>query len=135
MDANNTTSIKPPNSNIILDNYQYETAIKHDQRDFFRILYICILNKENIFNLILFRTPMNLRILHFSHFLFLFSCDLAFNSIFYSNQNISDKYHYEGENVYFFTMVNNIVETLSSTIVSLVLIKSFQYLIDSIQKY
>ena len=135
MDANNNTSIKPPNSNIILDNYQYETAIKYDLRDFFRILYICILTKEHIFNLILYRTPMNLKILHFSHFLFLFSCDLAFNSIFYSNQNISDKYNYEGENVYYFTMVNNIVETIFSTIVSLVLIKSCKYLIDSRRKY
>ena len=135
MDADNTTSIIPPNSNMILDNYQYETAIKHDKRHFFRIFYICILTKENLFNLILFRTPMNLKILHFSLFLFLFSCDLAFNSIFYSNSNISDKYHYEGENVYFFTMVNDIVATLSSTIVSLVLINSFQYLIDSRGKY
>ena len=101
MDANNTTSIIPPNSNMILDNYQYETAIKHDKRNFFRIFYICILTKENIINFILFRTPMNLKILHFSFFLFLFSCDLAFNSIFYSNKNISDKYHYEGDNVYF----------------------------------
>ena len=78
---------------------------------------------------------MNLKILHFSLFLFLFSCDLAFNSIFYSNKNISDKYHYKGENVYYFTMVNNIIETLSSTLVSLVIVNSFQYLIDSRGKY
>ena len=135
MDADNTTSIVPPNSNFILDNYQYETAIKHEKRNFFRILYICILRKEILINLILFRTPMNLKILHFSLFLFLFSCDLAFNSIFYSNKNISDKYHYEGDNIYFFTMINDITESLSSTIVSLVLIIGFQYLIDSRRTY
>ena len=135
IDANNTTSIVPPNSNFILDNYQYETAIKHEKRQFFRILYICILRKENLINLILFRNPMNLKILHFSLFLFLFSCDLAFNSIFYSNKNISDKYHYEGDNVYFFTIVNDITESLSSTLVSLVLINIFQYLIDLRAEY
>ena len=64
-------------------------------------------------------------------FIFNFSCDLAFNTIFYSNQNISDKYHYEGDNLLYFSFVNNIVKTITSSMVSLVLINLFQYFIDS----
>ena len=135
MDANNTTSIKPPNSYIILDNYQYDTAIKYEKRNFFRIFYICMLAKDNIINLICFKNPLNLRILKLCLFIFVFSSDLAFTTIFYSNDNISDKYHYEGDNIYYFTIINNMVQSLSSSIVSLVLVDIFQYLIDSRGKY
>ena len=131
IDANNQTNIEPPNSYSILDNYEYETAIKYDKRNFFRIFYICLLSKQSIINLILFQNPLNLKMLKLCLFIFNFSCDLAFNTIFYSNQNISDKYHYEGDNLIYFTFVNNIVKTVTSSMVSLVLINLFQYFIDS----
>ena len=135
MDANNTCRKEPPDSNIILDNYEYKTAIKYEKRGFFRLFYICVLSKENIINLFFFNNPLNLRGLKICLFIFTYSCDFAFNTIFYSNQNISEKYHYEGNNLFFFTLVNNIVQSLTSTIVSLILINVFQELIDSRSNY
>ena len=60
---------------------------------------------------------------------------MAFNTIFYTNQNISDKYHYEGDNLFLFTIVNNLLQTLISSIVGLVLVNVFQHLIDSRGKF
>ena len=40
----------PVESYIILDNYDYETAIKYDKRSFWRIFYIYLIAKENIIN-------------------------------------------------------------------------------------
>ena len=135
IDANNLTNIEPPNSNSILNNYDYETAIKYEKRFFFRIFYICLLSKQSIINLLLFKNPINLKILKLCLFIFNFSCDLAFNTIFYSNQNISEKYHFEGDNLIYFSFVNNIVKTISSSITSLVLIHLFKFFIDSRNKF
>ena len=53
LDANNTNkSIKPLESNYHLDNYEYEDAIEYENRTFWRILYIIILSKDNILNLL-----------------------------------------------------------------------------------
>ena len=38
-------------------------------------------------------------------FIFSFPCDFAFNALFYFNDNISDRYHYEGDNLYLFGLV------------------------------
>ena len=135
IDANNTSSIKPPESNSILDNYEYEAALKYDERNFLRIFYICVLCKENIINLFFFKNPLNLKIIQISFFMFVFSSDLAFNIIFYSNKTISEKYHYEGESIIYFSLVNNIVESLCSALFSLLIADLFQYLVDSRGKY
>ena len=132
IDANNTCKKEPPYSNIILDNYEYETAIKYEKRSFFRIFYICLLSKENIIKLIFFKNnPLSLPIMQLSLFIFINSSDLAFNTIFFSNQNISDKYHYEGNDLFYFTLVNNIVQIFTSTTISFILNDSFEQLIDS----
>ena len=47
------------------------------------------------------------------------------------NQKISDKYHYEGESLYFFIFVNNITITLVSTVSSYLLVKFLNWLINS----
>ena len=52
--------ILPPNSNFILDIFDYEVAIKYDKRNFWRLFYICILAKENIINIMFFKTPLDL---------------------------------------------------------------------------
>ncbi len=131
INANNTSRKEPPNSNIILDNYQYETAIKYDKRDFFRIFFICLLYKENILKLIMFKIPIFMRGLNLCHFIFIYSSDLAFNTIFYSNEKISEKYHYQGYNSFYFSLVNNIVKNLLSAMLSLGVVNLFQFLIDS----
>ena len=104
---NNSKIIKSNYSNQILDNYEYNTAINYDKRKFCRILYICILAKENIINIFLFRTPFDIFPLRICLFIFTYSCDLAFNTIFYSNENISEKYHYKGNNLFLFSFINN----------------------------
>ena len=131
INANNTSRKEPPNSNIILDNYQYETAIKYDKRDFFRIFFICLLYKENILKLIMFKIPIVMRGLNLCHFIFIYSSDLAFNTIFYSNEKISEKYHYQGYNLFYFSLVNNIIKNLLSAILSIGVVNLFQFLIDS----
>ena len=95
IDANNTMNNIPVESYIILDNYDYESSIKYDKRTFLRIFSICLLAKENFINIIFFRTPLDLQSLRLCLFIFVNACDLAFNTIFYSNENISDKYHYK----------------------------------------
>ena len=131
LDANNSSDTQPPNSNFILDNYDFETAILYEKRSFWRIFYICLLLKENIINIIFYGTPLDILSLRICLFIFIYSCDLAFNTIFYSNKNISEKYHYHGKNLFLFSLVNNIVESLISAIVSLIIINIFQHLIES----
>ena len=122
IDANNTNNKRPPSSDFLLDNYDYETAIQYDKRSFWRIFYISIIAKENIINIILFKTPLDLKVLRICLFIFTYSCDLAFNTIFFSTQKISDKYHYEGDNLFLFTLINNLVQSIISAVVGLILV-------------
>ena len=131
IDANNSINKRPPNSDFILDNYDYETALIYDNRKFWRIFYISILAKENIINIILFKTPLDIRPLRICLFIFSYSCDLAFNTIFFTNQNISDKYHYEGNNLFLFTLINNSIISIISSLVGLILVNIFQHMIDA----
>ena len=131
IDANNKLNKKPPSSDFLLDNYDYDSAIKYDKRSFCRLFYICVIAKENIINILVFKTPLDIQSLRICLFLFSYSCDLAFNTIFYSNQNISDKYHYNGNNLFLFTMVNNFLQTILSAVVGLILVNIFQHMIDS----
>ena len=130
IDANNPSNKQPFSSPIILDNYDFSTAVKYDKRTFCQILYICILAKENIINIIFFSTPLDLFSLRFCLFIFSYACDFAFNALFYFNENISKKYHYEGKNLLLFTLINNIFQTLFASISSLILSNLFQHLID-----
>ena len=131
INANNSSNKKDPKSNIILDNYDFKMAVKYDKRSFWRIFYICILAKENIINIIFFNTPLDLRTIRICLFIFNYSSDLALNTIFYTNESISDKYHYEGNSIFIFSIVNNIVQSIFSSLVSMVLLISFTRLIDS----
>ena len=131
IDANNSSNTKPINSNFILNNYDYETALKYDRRNFLRIIYICILAKENIINILFFKTPLDIQSLRICLFIFTYSCDLAFNTIFFTNENISDKYHYQGNNLFLFSMVNNLLQSVISSVVSIILVNIFQHMIES----
>ena len=120
INANNSPNKKTPISKIILDIYDYEMAIKDDKRSFWRIFYICILAKENIMNIIFFKTPLDLQ-----------ATELALNTIFYTDESISDKYHYEGKSVFIFSIVNNFVQSVFSSLISMVLLNGFGYMVDS----
>jgi len=128
--ANNTSNKEPFSSKIILDNYDYQTALKYDKRSFCEIFYICILGKENIINILFFKTPLDLISLRICLFIFSYACDFAFNALFYFNENISKKYHNEGKNVFLFSLINNIFQTLFASLSGLILVNLFEHLID-----
>jgi hypothetical protein len=131
IDANNQKNNEPPPSKYILDNYIYETAIKYDNRDFWRIYYIILLSKENFLNTFFFKSPLERQPLRLSLFIFSYSCDFALNALFYLNENISYKYHYQGENLYFYTLINNLTISIVSTLFSYLLIKLLGCLTNS----
>ena len=122
---------KPPESKYILNNYDYGEAIKYESRDFWRIYFICLLSKENILNTFFFKSPPVIRSLNISLFIFTYSSDFALNALFYFNDNISDKYHYEGDNLYYFIFVNNITICVFSTALSYLLVKLLNLLTNS----
>ena len=131
INANNSLKNRPPESKYILDNYNYEQAIKYDSRDFWRIYYICLLYKENILNTFFFKSPLEIQPLRLSLFIFTYSCDFALNALFYLNGKISDKYHYEGESLYLYIFVNNITITIFSTVFSYLIVKLLYMLTNS----
>ena len=53
------------------------------------------------------------------------------NALFYLNSNISDKYHYEGDSLYYFIFINNIVISVFSTVFSNLLVKLLYLLTNS----
>ena len=131
IDANNEINNDPPPSKYILDNYDYENALKFEKRLFWRIYYIILLSKENILNTFFFNAPLEIQSLRLSIFIFSYSCDFALNALFYLNENISDKYHYQGENLYWFTLVNNLTISIFSTVISYLLVKILNILTNS----
>jgi len=114
-----------------LEIYNFENAILYDKRNFWRLYYISLLSKERFLNTFFLKSPLEIKSLRISLFIFNYSCDLALNSFFYSNQKISDKYHYNGNNLRLFILVNNITISLFSTIVSILIIKFLSVLTQS----
>jgi len=131
INANNSPNNKPPQSKCFLDNYNYKEAIKYDKRSFCRIYYICILAKENILNIILVNSPLELLSIRICLLIFVYSCDLALNTLFYFNSNISDKYYYSGNNKFFYTIFNNLSISVISSFISFVLLIFFKILTTS----
>ena len=121
----------PIESKIILDNYDYQMAIEYDKRSFWRIFYISMLTKSNLVNIVLFKTPLDLLSLRIILFIFENSCDLAFNTIFYSNTSISDKYHYKGKRIFLFSLINNLIQSVISSVISIIIVNLFQLMIES----
>ena len=134
INADNTGNHNPLKSNYILNNYDYEEAIKYEQRSFLRLYFIYLLSKDNVLNIIFFNPPLELKPLRLCIFIFSYSCDLALNALFYLSDNISDKYHYTGPYRELFSIINNITISLVSTIVSYILLYFFQSLTQSSDK-
>ena len=134
INADNVDDYFPLKSKYILDNYDYEEAIIYDKRHYLRLFFIFIISKDNLLNIIFFNPPLELKPLRLSIFIFSYACDLALNALFYLSDNISDRYQYEGENLLFFSIVNNMIISAVSTIVSYLLIFFFQSLTQSNEK-
>ena len=119
----------PKDSNQTLHNYTYKEAIEYDRRNIFRIFYIYLLSKQIIFHTFFQRNPLELFSLRFTLFIFIFYCDLALNSLFYLNDNISKKYHY-AKNLFLFAFSNNITIIIYSTLLSYALVTLMTKLIN-----
>lgn len=113
---------EPPDSKYILDNYDYDTALKYEKRSIGRIYYICLLSKTNILNTFYFKSNLETQTIRLTLFIFNYSCDCCLNALFYLNQKISDKYHYEGNSLYTFTLINNSTITIFSTFFGFLLV-------------
>ena len=122
IDANNSLKDEPPDSKYILDNYDYDTALKYEKRSIGRIYYICLLSKTNILNTFYFKSNLEIQTIRLSLFIFNYSFDCCLNALFYLNQKISDKYHYEDNLLYTFTLINNLTITIFSTFLGFLLV-------------
>ena len=112
--ANNTGKKIQPKSNYILNIYEFQDAIKYDDRSFWRLLYISLLYNENILYALVFNSPLEIRTLRICLVIFNYTCSLALNALFYTNEKISKRYHYDGENLELFTFVHNITASFFS---------------------
>ena len=123
-----------PESKHILTNYDYKEAIKYDTRGFWRILLICLYYKQAILNTFFFKSYLEIKVLRIIHFIFGYSLDFALNAFFYSNTKVSDRYNYEGNNLYLYSLINNITISICSASISFVLRVLFKKLINSNKK-
>lgn len=121
INLNRDQNFIPPNSNIILNNYTFEEAIKYDKRQLCEIFYIFALAKQIFFHTFLYRSPLELFSLRLILFIFIISCDLSLNALFYFNENISKKYR-KAKNVFILTYTDNIVIIFLSILVGFVLL-------------
>ena len=131
IDANNLVDNSSHQSKYFLDIFEYEEAIYLDKRSFCRIFYICLLSKENILNTFFLKCPLELVSIKLCSFIFSYSCDLALNTLFYFSENISDKYNYKGQNIFWFNILNNLTISFISSIISFVIVVILQQLINS----
>ena len=133
INLNNIKKHKPKNSFHILNNYSYEEAIKYDLRSVCAIFYIFLLSKQAICHAFLFKSPLELFPLRFCLLIFILSSDLALNAIFYLDDKISKKYRYI-QNLFLFTINNNITIILLSTLIGFVFMTLFINLSNSINQ-
>jgi len=134
INANNIEEHQPLKSNYILNIYDYDEAIIYDDRNIFRIFLIYLISKDSILNIIFIHPPLELKPLRICIFLFSYECELALNAFFYLTDNISDNYHYTGPNKILFSLINNLIISFASTLVSFLLLYFFENLTQSSDK-
>ena len=114
----------PRNSKRILNNYNFEEAIKYDRRDVCEIFYIYLLSKQVIFHTICFKSPLELLSLRLILLIFIISSDFALNAFFYFKDNISKKFR-KNKNLILFSFNDNIGIIFLSTIIGFILLSLF----------
>ena len=130
ININHIENYTPQDSYQSLHNYTFEEAIKYDKRSICKIFYIYLLSKQIVFHTFLQHSPLELFPLRFCLFIFMLSIDLALNSLFYLNDNISKKYLYT-KNLFLFTFSNNITIIILSTVTSFIGISLISKLCNS----
>ena len=82
-------------------------------------------------NAFILKSPLEIRTLRICLTIFIYSCNLALNTLFYSTGKISDKHNYDGDNLVLYTFINNITIIVFSTLLSFLLTLLFKILINS----
>ena len=111
----------PKESKLTLRNYNYKEAIKYENRSICRLLYIFLLAKQIIFHTFFEKSPLVPFHLKLGLLIFMFSFDVFINALFYTTDNISEKYH-TSKDLFTFTWTTNVIIIVISTAVSLVFI-------------
>ena len=96
-----------PESNLVLDVYNYEEAIINDKRSFYKIFQIFTAAKEIFTHVFLYNSPIERLPIRLSVFKFLISSDIALNAIFYTADKITD-YYYSNKSLILLSFTNNI---------------------------
>ena len=116
-------------SNLYYDNYQ--EAIKYEKRNFIKIFYSMLKLKVKLIKIFFYKSKIELKCIYIILVIFTYSCNFFLNSLFYFSDKISDKYHYKGNDIYKFTLVNNISICLISTFISTFIVSLFTFLANS----
>ena len=133
IDANNDYNNKKPiESNYILKNYDYNLALEYENRTFLRLTYIILLSKDDALNAIFFKSPLHIKYLRICLLVFSFSNDIALNTLFYSNEKISDEFHYVGNHEFWHSIYHNLLTTILTTIISKLICFFLEFLTQSI---
>ena len=93
----------------------------YKNRSYCRIYFIILIGKENVLNMIFFNPLLEFKPKRFAIFIFNFACYYTLNALFYLNDNISDRYHYEDIYRELNSIINNLTISLTSTCVSFAL--------------
>ena len=115
-------------------NDDYEEAIKYETRKFYEIFCIILAFKEKIMNTFFFNSPLELKSIRICLLLFIYSSNFALNTIFYFSDKISDKYHYKDNDLFLFTIINNISISIISTLLSTIIITFLRIMTNSRSK-
>ena len=131
IDANNSSDKELKFSKYTVDNKDYELALIYENRSFCRIFWIFYVTKNDLLNTFCIKSPLNLRVLRINLLILSISSDFIFNSLFYFSDNISDQYHYEGENEFSNAFLLNLFSTIISSVLSMFMTFIFQMLTES----
>ena len=121
LDANNTSENREPkDSNLILDNYYYDLALKYEKRSLSKIILIINLNTD-FFYVVLFNSSLYLKSLCLVLILRTLNDEIIFNALL----NYDDT-----KNVTLYFIINFLIMPFASTIISKLLSFIYGKLID-----
>lgn len=118
----------------ILDDFDLISAKLYDNRSFWRLMYICLLVRHPILSTFVKKCYFSLRTIIIIQFIFGNSMDFAFNALFYTEKLISQRYNYTGNLGFLFTLQNNIITSVASFLVSMVVGAFLNFLSSSENK-
>ena len=120
----------PNLSEVVLNIYNFQEAIKYDNRSFITIYYIFLIAKQVVMHAIFYKSPIEPLPIRLSLLKFMLGCDLALNAIFYTDDKVSEKYN-SPKSAIAFAFTNNLSVILLSTLIGYVMFLFLAYLNNS----